>query len=138
MYRFFILLLSFLSLFSPFVHAEETELDLLRPATDLLPPPTSLRTASGAPGKDYWQQQSDHEIDVTIDEKNLELKASEIITYHNNSPDKLDYLWLELGPNVFSKKSENELTETVTSNQITATDLSHFKPTDYQKELYTQ
>jgi hypothetical protein len=65
----------------------------------ILQSPNEYRTASGAPGSKYWQQKADYDIDVTLDEKNLTCIGSETITYSNNSPDKLDYLWLQLDEN---------------------------------------
>ncbi|MCS6833756.1 MAG: M1 family peptidase, partial [Flammeovirgaceae bacterium] len=68
-----------------------------------LPTPNSYRTASGAPGHDYWQQQADYQIDVELDEENRRIIGSETITYHNNSPDVLYYLWLQLDQNLYEK-----------------------------------
>ena len=65
----------------------------------ILPTPNEYRAASGAPGNAYWQQRADYDITATLDEKNLTLYGEETITYHNNSPDKLDYLWLQLDEN---------------------------------------
>jgi hypothetical protein len=65
----------------------------------ILPTPNEYRTASGAPGSKYWQQRADYDIDVTLDEKNLKVIGSEWITYTNNSPDVLKYLWLQLDEN---------------------------------------
>src|SRR4051812_6780986 len=65
----------------------------------ILPTPNEYRTASGAPGSKYWQQRADYEIDVTLDEKNLSTIGTETVTYHNNSPDVLNYLWLQLDEN---------------------------------------
>ena len=52
----------------------------------MLPTPNAYRTASGAPGIDYWQQRADYKIDVTIDDENQMLYGEEVITYFNNSP----------------------------------------------------
>jgi len=65
----------------------------------ILPTPNEQRTASGAPGAKYWQQKADYNIEATLDEKNLMLIGKEVVTYHNFSPDKLDYLWLQLDEN---------------------------------------
>lgn len=72
----------------------------------ILPTPNEYRTASGAPGAKYWQQRADYNIEATLDEKNLMLIGKETITYFNNSPDKLDYLWLQLDENQHSPKAE--------------------------------
>lgn len=74
----------------------------------ILPTPNEQRTASGAPGVKYWQQRADYNIKCELDEKNLLLKGSETVTYTNNSPDPLTYIWLQLDENEHSTtKSAN-------------------------------
>lgn len=73
----------------------------------ILPTPNEYRTASGAPGSKYWQQRADYNIEATLDEKNLMLIGKETVTYYNNSPDKLDYLWLQLDENQHSPTADN-------------------------------
>jgi hypothetical protein len=68
----------------------------------ILPTPNEYRTASGAPGPKYWQQRADYDIRAELDEENLRLTGSETITYFNNSPDQLTYLWLQLDENQHS------------------------------------
>lgn len=68
----------------------------------MLPTPNEYRTASGAPGHKYWQQRCDYDIKCELDEKNLKLTGSEIVTYYNNSPDVLTYIWLQLDENQHS------------------------------------
>jgi hypothetical protein len=68
----------------------------------ILPTPNEYRTASGAPGPKYWQQRADYDIKATLDEKKLLLTGSETVTYYNNSPDVLTYLWLQLDENEHS------------------------------------
>ncbi|MEY3620067.1 MAG: hypothetical protein RLZZ391_433 [Bacteroidota bacterium] len=68
----------------------------------ILPTPNEYRTASGAPGPKYWQQRADYDIKATLDEKNLMLHGAETITYSNNSPDVLTYIWLQLDENEHS------------------------------------
>ncbi len=65
----------------------------------ILPTPNVYRTASGAPGAQYWQQRADYNISAYLDEDKKNLRGSETITYYNNSPDDLDYLWLQLDEN---------------------------------------
>ena len=72
----------------------------------ILPTPNECRTASGAPGAKYWQQRADYEIEVTLDEKNLSTIGSETVTYSNNSPDALSYLWLQLDENQHDPNNE--------------------------------
>ena len=86
--------------------------DKFRQLDELLPTPTSYRTASGAPGHEYWQQQADYKIKATLNDKTQRLTASETITYYNNSPDRLTYLWLQLDQNRFKRNSEAKLTRT--------------------------
>ena len=77
-----------------------------------LPTPNVYRTASGAPGHEYYQQKADYEINVELDEKNNIIRGNEIITYTNNSPDILNYLWVQLDQNVRAKNSHSQLTST--------------------------
>ncbi len=65
-----------------------------------LPTPNEYRTGSGAPGPDYWQQKVDYKISVELDDDNQKVTGSETVTYHNNSPSTLTYLWLQLDQNV--------------------------------------
>jgi len=77
------------------------------PIDNLIPPPNTYRTASGAPGKAYWQQRADYKIKATLDEKNNVLSGEETITYYNNSPDDLNYIWIQLEQNVNKKGNED-------------------------------
>ena len=67
--------------------------------------PNMFRTASGAPGPAYYQQQADYKINVELDDANKKIYGDEIITYTNNSPDQLEYLWLQLDQNIRKKDS---------------------------------
>lgn len=78
---------------------------------DLLATPNMFRTASGAPGPAYYQQQADYKIDVELDDKNAKLSGSETVTYYNNSPDNLEYLWVQLDQNQAAKNSQSPLVE---------------------------
>ena len=71
----------------------------------ILPTPNEYRTASGAPGPKYWQQRCDYDIQCNLDEDKQILTGSETITYFNNSPDELTYLWLQLDENEHSSKN---------------------------------
>ncbi|MFY8181005.1 MAG: M1 family metallopeptidase [Flavobacterium sp.] len=66
---------------------------------------TETRSASGQPGPKYWQNRADYSITASLDEKTNEIKGSEVLTYTNNSPDKLSFLWLNLDQNLFKKDS---------------------------------
>ena len=76
---------------------------------DLLATPNMFRTAAGAPGPAYYQQQADYKIDIELDDKNAKLSGSETITYYNNSPDNLEYLWVQLDQNQGAKNSQSKL-----------------------------
>jgi len=65
--------------------------------------PNSYRTASGAPGVDYYQQQVNYKMDIELDDKNQKIYGDETITYINNSPDALEYLWVQLDQNIRKK-----------------------------------
>lgn len=90
----------------------------------ILPTPNEYRTASGAPGGKYWQQKADYDIDVTLDEKNLTVIGTETITYTNNAPESLNYLWLQLDENQHDPSNEvnyfdeNKVSEPLTINGL--------------------
>ncbi|MFL3000686.1 MAG: M1 family metallopeptidase [Cytophagales bacterium] len=75
----------------------------------MLPTPNSYRTASGAPGIDYWQQRADYKINVILNDDNQTISGEETITYYNNSPDVLRYLWVQLDQNVRAEDSNTPL-----------------------------
>ena len=81
----------------------------------MLRTPNVYRTASGAPGHLYWQQQANYVIDVELDDANQSIKGKETVTYINNSPDVLTYLWLQLDQNNRGKDSD---TPKVTESSI--------------------
>jgi hypothetical protein len=87
----------------------------------ILPTPNEYRTASGAPGPKYWQQRCDYDIKCELDEANLKLTGSETITYFNNSPNTLTYLWLQLDENQHSTiKNANYQTGSTMPQQLNA------------------
>jgi hypothetical protein len=71
----------------------------------ILPTPNEYRTASGAPGPKYWQQRCDYDIKAELDEPAYKLNGSETVTYFNNSPNQLTYLWLQLDENEHNGKN---------------------------------
>ncbi|MEY5033521.1 MAG: hypothetical protein RL354_2552, partial [Planctomycetota bacterium] len=79
--------------------------DPFRQLDEVLPTPNEFRTASGAPGPRHWQQKVDHAIDVTLDPARAELRGTQRVTYHNNSPDELRYIWMQLDQNRFRRDS---------------------------------
>ena len=76
-----------------------------------LPTPNEFRNAAGAPGHHYYQQKADYKMNITIDDETQKLSGFETITYTNNSPDKLDYLWLQLDQNIYSVDSDSKIIE---------------------------
>ncbi|WP_338647355.1 M1 family metallopeptidase [Flavobacterium sp. KS-LB2] len=85
---------------------------------DLLATPNMFRTASGAPGPAYYQQQADYKINVELDDKKSTLIGSETVTYYNNSPDTLEYLWVQLDQNQAAKTSQTPLAESQRMEQV--------------------
>jgi hypothetical protein len=76
---------------------------------NLIPTPNEYRNAAGAPGHNYYQQQADYKMELVLEDNTQILRGKETITYTNNSPDQLDYLWLQLDQNLFSKSSDTKL-----------------------------
>ncbi|QBA63480.1 M1 family metallopeptidase [Muriicola soli] len=71
--------------------------------------PNMYRSASGTPGPNYYQQQADYEMDIELDDKNARIYGEETITYHNNAPEALEFLWLQLDQNVRARDSKAPL-----------------------------
>ena len=94
----------------------------------ILTTPNEQRTASGAPGNKYWQQRADYKIKCELDEKNLTLKGSETITYYNNSPDVLTYVWIQLDENEHNNlKNANYQTSSKMPTGATTTQVDNMK-----------
>ena len=113
-------LLLFFMTFSVTLLAQETpkvkeqgheDKNKFRQMYDLLATPNMYRTASGAPGPEYYQQQADYKIDVELDDKNTKLFGTETITYTNNAKESLEYLWIQLDQNLMAKTSKTPLVE---------------------------
>jgi hypothetical protein len=91
---------------------------------NILPSPNEYRTASGAPGPKYWQQRCDYDIKCELDEKNQKLTGSETVTYFNNSPNELLFLWLQLDENQHSSvnnanyQNSNPMNRSMSPQQI--------------------
>lgn len=99
----------------------------------LLEPPSPYRTASGAPGAEYWQQRADYVIKAELDEENNILTGTETIVYYNNSPDELKLLWVQLEQNVNRKGSEDfgDVTGGVRDNMNSLTMQRLVRPVDF-------
>jgi len=91
----------------------------------MLPTPNTYRTGSGSPGHEYWQQQADYDIEVTLDDAKQTISGSETITYTNNAPDALGYLWVQLDQNVRDEESNTYKTRgTRINDNVAAKSLS--------------
>ncbi len=82
--------------------------DKFRQLDEVLPTPNDYRNAAGEPGKEYWQQQVDYKIDITLNEKKRRLSGTQTVTYTNNSPYRLKYLWVQLEQDRFKEDSVAE------------------------------
>ncbi len=96
-----------------------------------LPTPNEYRSGSGAPGPKYWQQKADYVISVELNDVNQTITGNEKITYQNNSPDVLTYLWLQLDQNIFDPESN-----TAKTNGSTLRDSLSAKQIAGQLDLY--
>ena len=102
-----LLLLSVILLNTVLAHSQITKWeDKFKQLGPELATPNEQRTASGAPGHAYWQQQADYNMKIRLDDNLQRVSGEEVITYHNNSPDVLYYLWLQLDQNNMAKNSD--------------------------------
>ena len=92
---------------------------------DQWPTPNSYRNASGAPGHEYWQQRANYKISIELDDVKQTIRGQETITFFNNSPDVLTYLWLQLDQNVRAKSSDKHATSLATLPDTSSTDDLH-------------
>src|SRR5215211_4341846 len=125
------LLLCLLCLFiiSPAAAQSKSEpSDKFRQLEEELPTPNEYRAASGAPGHRYWQQRADYQIEAELDDAARRINAKETVTYYNNSPDALSYLWLQLDQNIFERGSEANVTRAAPT----------FTPTPEPGDEYTE
>jgi hypothetical protein len=103
-HRSFWLLCLLLALTVPLNAQEKT--DKFKQLYEELPTPSSVRTGAGGPGKAYWQQKADYQISVRLDDSTQRIYGEETVTYTNNSPDVLEYLWLQMDQNQRAKDSD--------------------------------
>jgi hypothetical protein len=95
-----------------------------------LPTPNVYRNGAGGPGHKYWQQQADYVMQLKLNDEKQQLYGEETITYTNNSPDVLEYLWLQMDQNLFDKESETYQTRGGgMSERMTARQLEAMTPT---------
>lgn len=85
--------------------------DKFRQLEEVLPTPNVYRTASGAPGHKYWQQKVNYDIKIKLDDKTQQLTGFETLSYQNNSPDTLRYIWLQLDQNKLKRGSNAKLSK---------------------------
>ncbi len=90
-----------------FIFGQQNDAHLFSQMYDLLPTPNTYRTATGAPGHEYFQCRADYDIKVELDDTNQRIYGMETITFYNNSPDILSFLWLQLDQNIMSIESDN-------------------------------
>ena len=101
-----------------------------------------VRTASGAPGHEYYQNEADYEMNIILNDQEQKITGSETIKYHNNSPDKLEYLWIQLDQNKRAQNSDSYKIETSNFNPIDKKSinkvLNYFELQDLGSELNYQ
>ncbi|SHG45781.1 M1 family metallopeptidase [Flagellimonas flava] len=100
----------------------------------LLPTPNQYRASDGSPGPSYWQQQVDYKISVVLDDTKQRIRGSQHVTYHNNSPQTLKYLWVQLDQNIRQKDSDKI---TTTTSQINPGSKTNSKFLTYGMNLWT-
>lgn len=120
-----ILLITF-TFFSASIYAQDPiekkqghlDTNKFRQMYDLLATPNMYRTASGAPGPEYYQQRADYKMDLELDDKNARLYGTEVITYHNNAKEPLEFLWLQLDQNILARTSKTPLVESSAADAV--------------------
>jgi hypothetical protein len=105
--------------FIAWAQSPNTDKSLFRQLGSELPTPNTYRTASGAPGESYWQQRADYDIKVEVDDNTQRLIGKETITYTNNSPHVLTYVWVQLDQNIVDPESDTYKTKTNTMSERT-------------------
>jgi len=113
----------FLSFFLVFSLYGQNNPDPFRQLSSELPTPNEYRTASGAPGHQYWQTRADYKMNLTLNDAEKKIEGDETITYHNLSPDPLTFLWLQLDQNVRAKDSDSHVigTQSINTNRGVST-----------------
>ncbi len=106
------LALSLLALATFALHAQNVNTSKFRQLGQEIPTPNVYRTASGAPGHEYYQQRADYDMSITLDDETQRIYGEETITYTNNSPDELRYLWVQLDQNMRAQNSTTQQIKT--------------------------
>ena len=94
------------------LHAQNLNTSKFRQLGQELPTPNVYRTASGAPGHEYYQQRADYDMSITLDDDTQRIYGEQTITYTNNSPDELRYLWVKLDQNMRAQNSTTQQIKT--------------------------
>jgi hypothetical protein len=76
-----------------------------------------IRTAAGVPGPKYWQNRTDYKINASLDDVNHNITGTVIISYKNNSPETLPFLWLQLDQNIYKQDSRGEAVTTISGGR---------------------
>ena len=119
MKHLFLILVASSFTFIAWAQSPNTDKSLFRQLGSELPTPNTYRTASGAPGESYWQQRADYDIKVEVDDNTQRLIGKETITYTNNSPHVLSYVWVQLDQNIVDPESDTYKTKTNTMSERT-------------------
>ena len=90
--------------------------------------PNVYRTAAGAPGHQYYQNEADYTMNITLNDQQQKITGSETIKYHNNSPDKLEYLWIQLDQNKRAKNSDSYKIQTGGVNSLNSRSIKNMNP----------
>lgn len=120
MKHFYLILVTLSFAYIGRAQSPNTDKSLFRQLGSELPTPNTYRTASGAPGESYWQQRADYDIKVEVDDNKQRLIGKETITYTNNSPHVLSYVWVQLDQNVVDPESDTYKTKTNTMSERTS------------------
>ena len=91
-------------------------------------PPNVFRTAAGAPGHEYYQNEADYVMSITLNDQQQKITGSETIKYHNNSPDKLEYLWIQLDQNKRAQNSDSYKIQTGNIKSISSRSILNMDP----------
>jgi hypothetical protein len=90
--------------------------------------PNVYRTAAGAPGHQYYQNEADYTMNITLNDQQQKITGSETIKYHNNSPDKLEYLWIQLDQNKRAQNSDSYKIQTGGVNSLNSRSIKNMNP----------
>lgn len=103
--------------------------DKFKQLTEVLATPNTYRTASGAPGHQYWQQRADYDMKIKLDDTKQRIDGDETITYYNNSPDELTYIWLQLDQNMSAKESDTyKIRQSTMQDRMSFSQITNLEP----------